>query len=74
MIAGFQGRVRIQGHPDVHEPNDRQQPKKLANSDLIQLERPIEHMILNFNRMMTIQTQIAERDEQRRSAFVAAYA
>jgi hypothetical protein len=66
MIAGLQGRVRVQGHPEVHDNNVRA-ARNPVNRDLVELERPIENMMRSINQSMSIRTQIALREERRRS-------
>ena len=63
----MQGRVRVQGDPEVHERNVRQPPRNLAHQNQIELERPIEQVLNNINQMMAIRSRIAIREEQRRS-------
>jgi hypothetical protein len=72
MVAGLQGRVRIEGVPNQHPPNPRPPPRDHGNIHLLNMELPMNDRIFDVNQMLGLSTrstrlmmQIAIRKEQR---------
>jgi hypothetical protein len=72
LMNGFEGRQRVQGPIPHYDPNNVPRPRPPANADVIELERPIQHLIQSLDRSVRVTvnsrnqiTQIAIRAEQR---------